>query len=202
MKSSACVISAWIPAKEKELIVHKARENNQTTSQWISEQLKQAVSQERRTNEAVFTSDSSDRERFSTRKELKLRLLASEMNALEKAAETECTSKQNYVIRALRSSLCQSVDLKTEQFKALLASNSELRKIGVNLNQIAKHLNSIEDYEIDNQLLSDISLLLKNLGKEINRHTNEVKHFVIGCRERNKLTLLPAKTERQTENKL
>lgn len=194
MKSSACVISAWIPAGEKKLIVHKARENNQTTSQWISEQLKQAVSQKRRINSAVFISASSDRERFGTRKELKIRLLASEMNALKKAAETECTSKQNYVIRALRSSLCQSVDLKNEQFKALLASNSELRKIGVNINQMAKHLNSIDEYEIDNQLLTDILLLLNNLDKEINQHTNEVKHFIMSCRERNKLTLLPAQT--------
>lgn len=191
MKSTACVISAWIPAEEKELIVHRARKNNQTTSQWISEQLKQALLRKKETSVTVFTTDFSDRERFGSRKELKIRLLASEMKALEKAAETECTSKQNYVIRALRSSLCQSVNLKSEQFNALLTSNSELRKIGVNLNQMAKHLNSIDEHEIDNQLLADILLLMKNLDKEINQHTGGVKLFIMNCRERNKLTLLP-----------
>ena len=78
---------------------------------------------------------------WGIKKPLKLMLYESEMQALDAFVEYDGSTRQGFVISVIRAHMVNEPQYSTEEVLALRESNAQLRKIGVNLNAIAKRLN-------------------------------------------------------------
>ena len=105
---------------------------------------------------------------WGQKKTLNLKLSESEMQALEEMAAQEGVKKQRFVIGLLRASMANEPQHSTDELMALRESNTQLRKIGVSLNAIAKQLNQGMTVNGSFDKVAD-----KTVG-EIKKHTEHV----------------------------
>lgn len=91
------------------------------------------------------------------KKKIQFSLLEHDYNNLKKIADSTDTSIQYYIIRLILKDLYGENRLLGNQIEELRKSNYELHKIGVNINQIARALNSGEsdNIKIDLNQLND-----------------------------------------------
>ena len=88
---------------------------------------------------AVFRT--GDEEELTKPHTLKLLLKESENAALTRIATSQGVSRQQFVIGLIRMAAASEVQFTKDETQALYAATWELRKIGVNINQIARRLN-------------------------------------------------------------
>ena len=101
-------------------------------------------------------------EKSKKKKRVQFSLLEHDYDNLKKIADSVDTSIQYYIIRLILRDLYNNNNiLLGNQIEELRKSNYELHKIGVNINQIAKALNSGESCNIKNDL-SKLNFILKN----------------------------------------
>lgn len=115
----------------------------------------------------VFVVEQQQKE-WGQKKTLNLKLSVSEMLALEELAAHEGVKKQRFVIGLLRASMANEPQHSTDELMALRESNTQLRKIGVSLNAIAKQLNQGMEFNGSFDKVAD-----KTVG-EIKNHTEHV----------------------------
>ena len=82
-----------------------------------------------------------DEEELTKPHTLKLLLKESENAALTRIATSQGVSRQQFVIGLIRMAAASEVQFTKDETQALYAATWELRKIGVNINQIARRLN-------------------------------------------------------------
>lgn len=103
------------------------------------------------------------------KKRMVIRWTVSESSAIQEQAGIEISSPQNWVINLVRSHLTRKPQFGMREIEALGESNSQLLRIGRNLNQIAKALNTNPE---------DTSVIkierIEQLAEQIELHTNKV----------------------------
>ena len=109
---------------------------------------------------------------WGVKKPLKLMLYESEMQALDAFVEHDGTTRQGFVVGVIRAHMANEPQYSTEEVLALRESNAQLRKIGVNLNAIAKRLNQ------GHLETSGIVEALNGLQSMIEQHTSMVTQTI------------------------
>lgn len=111
-----------------------------------------------------------------------IRLTPSERESINLHAEKENCSPSKWAVNTIRSGLTLEPQFTIEEIKTLWESSSQLRSVGRNLNQIAKHLNSVN--HIDNK---DVLLTvdkINTLALFIENHTEHVSKLIHASSER------------------
>lgn len=100
-----------------------------------------------------------------------------EYEILKKLAEEhQCTA--NYlVLTILRHYLTSQITLSTAELTALYQSNYQLLRIGRNINQIARHLNTMESVEFSIKHI-------ESLQKTIDEHTQKISAMMTANKKR------------------
>lgn len=109
---------------------------------------------------------------------LELRLFKQEKQQLYQQANAHHMTSNAFAISIIRSHLNKTPLLTAAEIEALYQSNSQLLRIGRNLNQIAKQFNSLEGGSITSEQIAA-------LQKIINTHTEKVGELLLSNRKRN-----------------
>ena len=96
---------------------------------------------------------------------------------LEKLAKAEGMSLNRYAIMILHNHINKEKTLTANEVTAVQHSNYQLYKLGVNLNQIAKALNSQQATNLSSQLLTEIQ-------DTIDKHFTSVGKLIQKSKER------------------
>ncbi|MBQ3679415.1 MAG: plasmid mobilization relaxosome protein MobC [Succinivibrio sp.] len=123
--------------------------------------------------------------------ELKVRLNSEEAAALEQYAAHIARSKSQALISILRAFVANQPEYTLDETEALIKSNGDLRKLGVNINQIAHRVNMMNLDTFAKQDVEEIKILIKRLNKRdeeirkfINEHVDRVWALVNAGRHR------------------
>lgn len=116
-------------------------------------------------------------EKTSVRKEIAL--TASEYQMVERLADADGFSVNKWIVALIRARLTQRPQFGQHELEALAQSNLQLMKIGRNLNQIAKALNTAPHergvYRID---------LIEQIDAMVKAHTGSVSAMVAASTQR------------------
>ena len=109
------------------------------------------------------------------KKRVQISLKENEYELLQHKAESVDTSIQYYIIRLILKDLYNENRLLGNEIEQLRKSNYELHKIGVNINQIAKSINSGEQdkFNIDSlydDIINHIEIVKKILSINLERY--------------------------------
>lgn len=110
------------------------------------------------------------------KKRIQISLKEHDYNNLLKVCENTDTAPINYIIRLILNNIySENIRLQGNEIENLKKSNYELHKIGVNLNQIAKAINSDEkvNFDLDKlafELKYHINLVRKILSENLERY--------------------------------
>lgn len=96
---------------------------------------------------------------------------------LAELAKSEGMSVNRYIIMLLHAHLHKEPTLTMNEVKAVQHSNYQLYKIGVNINQIAKALNSLQSANLS-------SRFLKQLHESIDKHFTTIGNLIQKSKER------------------
>lgn len=125
------------------------------------------------------------------KRRIEIRLTESEYAAAELRATSEGFSSLNlWIASAVRAALTNAPQFGQAEIEALGESNLQLLKIGRNLNQIAKHLNTH-----NGDFLGYDTQLIQNLAAAVRRHVRKVGDALNASMYRWKLT--STKTENE-----
>lgn len=80
--------------------------------------------------------------RDRTRRRQQVRLTCSEIEALDKLAQSFGTSRPKYIVNLIRAHLLREPQLNKADLDAVRESNDQLTRTGTNLNQIARKQNA------------------------------------------------------------
>ncbi len=103
---------------------------------------------------------------YLKKKQFKIQLLEHDFNNLALLAENRKSSSHHYLRCLLRNHLYKEHELLGDEIEILRGSNYQLSKIGINLNQIARAINSGEQIETYD--------MIEELRELILMHTNQV----------------------------
>ena len=104
-------------------------------------------------------------------KRIQFSVLSADYDNLEKIAQSTDSSIQHYLRCLVRSNLYGKYELLGFEMENLRRSNYELYRLGVNINQIAKALNTGHDVEVSIAMLDD-------MHKQIAEHTSRVEKIL------------------------
>lgn len=136
-------------------------------------------------NNALKSVELSD---VTAKRGLYIRLHEDELERLDEIATKMQRSRQHTIIAILRDGIAAEPQFSLEEQKALVSSNYQLSKIGVNLNQIAHRVNAMQN---GGPKSAEYRLLLKkmlertdNLSAAINTHVAKVWKLINAGRYR------------------
>ncbi len=112
----------------------------------------------------------SDKPSSNKKQRLQFSLKDSHFKILLERAKLTDSSPQHYIIRLVLNDLTDANILLGNEIEVLKKSNYELHKIGVNINQIAKAINSGEKEKI--------GVELDELYSEVSQHVEIVKNIL------------------------
>ena len=109
---------------------------------------------------------------------LELRLSKREKQYLHKHADAHHMTSNTFAVSIIRNYLDKTPLLTAAEVEALYQSNAQLLRIGRNLNQIARQLNSMEGGSITSEQITS----LQNI---IDIHTEKVGNLLLANKRRN-----------------
>lgn len=126
------------------------------------------------------------------KKDVRLYLNVDELAAVDRMADQLHKSRNQTLIAIIRSFVANEPQYKQDEIVVLRDSNSELRKMGVNLNQIAHRTNSIDfdrvsDGETVKELLKRMIKRTEDLSNTIDDHVAKVWAIINAGRYRKDL---------------
>lgn len=149
----------------KEPFLNHCKQLNLKPGQLIKQAITQIITQQtpRQTNHYQLTNqiDTGKKRRVG------IYLTENEQQAIAETANAEGTSSSAWMVRIIRAALTNMPPLSKTEAAQLSKSNFELHKIGVNLNQVAKHLNAGLDDPAARQTI-------EQLKEHIETHTAKV----------------------------
>lgn len=110
-------------------------------------------------------------------KRIQFSVLEADYDNLAKIAKSTDSSIQHYLRCLVRSNLYGKYELLGFEMTNLKRSNYELYRLGVNINQIAKALNTGHDVEVKVKMLDD-------MHQKISEHTSQVEKILKDNMER------------------
>lgn len=177
-------LGAWITVEEKESWKELAQKNNMTLSAFTSHILKEILQKEKVDKNLVQVQDLKE-EIVSS---VKVRFTKSELDALKELSERRGQSRQEVIVAAVRQLLLKKLQIDPFAKQAVLDSTLELNKVGVNLNQIARVLNTeakvgdVKEEEIRSALQA-----ISVMDEHISSHIKTVDNFLKEHSRRNQL---------------
>ena len=108
---------------------------------------------------------------------IEIRLDQSDLEPLQERAQAEQMTVNGYIRFLVQNAVAQEPLLTTREVEALYQSNAQLLRIGRNINQIAKSLNTSNPTALSVQEL-------KKLQEQIAEHTEKVGRLVSASFER------------------
>ena len=133
---------------------------------------------------------SPDRSRFSKG----LRLREDEVRLLDQYAMIMGLTRHQALVGLVRALVVDEPQFTIGEMEALNASNYDLRKLGVNVNQIAHHVNMLSKEKVSELNSKQLSELLKNLNEKsdyinsfIKTHTQKIWKLIKSSRDRTSL---------------
>lgn len=187
-------LGVWVDKSVRDELKVQAHDHGLSLSKWVNHLLNQNVKQlssKRPKVHKPFGLNAAESEFHSGKKALLIRLSHSEYEAFNKLCDFYKKSKQGLIIGILRNFMTSAAVLSSSEEEALINSNFELNKIGVNLNQIAKQLNILAQ-EQDHNVTYDLDSLnekLQSLETAIKRQTEINKRFLVLCKNRTKIQI-------------
>lgn len=196
-KENKLTLGVWIDKSVRDELKAQALNHGFSLSGWVNCLLAQDV--KRFANKQpnaykLFNVNVAEPEFQSGKKPLLIRLSYSEYEALNRICTFYEKSKQSLVIGVLRSFMTSATVLTNPEEEALINSNFELNKIGVNLNQIAKQLNILAKEkdlkDLDGVYSFDqLKEQLQSLETAVKRQTEINKRFLVLCKDRIKIQI-------------
>ncbi len=133
-ESDSVVLSVRLQGAALAKLNERARSTGKTRSRFARELITRSLS-------AKPIYRAIDEEELRKPHMLKVLLKESENAALARIAQAQGISRQQFVIGLIRIAAAAEPQFTNDETKTLYAATWELRKIGVNVNQIAKRLN-------------------------------------------------------------
>ncbi|MDE2075441.1 MAG: plasmid mobilization relaxosome protein MobC [Burkholderiales bacterium] len=103
----------------------------------------------------------------------KVGLTRSEADRIEEIAAAEGFSSAKWIVALIRARLTKTAQFGQSELEALTESNLRLHRIGRNLNQIARALNT----SLDERHLYRVEMI-EALSRVISEHTKHVSHQI------------------------
>ncbi len=147
---------------DKSAWVDYAKSKGYTSSKLAALILKQILESEK-IGKPIFQTEPKKEWGATTR--IEMRLNQSELEALDAFVEYEGQTRQGFLIGLFRAYVASEPQYSTEEVLALRQSNTALRKIGANLNMIAKSFNQ------GNFNISELSQEIAELQLIFEKHT-------------------------------
>ena len=120
----------------------------------------------------------------TSRKILKIRLTENEYFNFSKVSKQLCMSNQECLVRVVRAYV-----VSENESEAVKLYVQELRKIGVNLNQIAKRINEAAAVEVSSDLIRTALSEIEEVKGKIRTQENQIENFLKRTRGRSKIDL-------------
>ena len=135
----------------------------------------------------TFLNDHSQTENF---RELEpIRLTENEYFNFSKVSKQLCMSNQECLVRVVRAFLMNGYVISENESEAVKLYVQELRKIGVNLNQIAKRINEAAAVEVSSDLVRAALSEIHAVKEKIRIQENQIENFLKQTRGRSKIDL-------------
>ena len=125
----------------------------------------------------------------TSRKILKIRLTENEYFNFSKVSKQLCMSNQECLVRVVRAFLMNGYVVSENESEAVKLYVQELRKIGVNLNQIAKRINEAAAVEVSSDLIRTALSEIEEVKGKIRTQENQIENFLKRTRGRSKIDL-------------
>jgi ribosomal protein S13 len=123
-----------------------------------------------------------------------LRLREDEVRLLDQYAMIMGLTRHQALVGLVRALVVDEPQFTIGEMEALNASNYDLRKLGVNVNQIAHHVNMLSKEKVSELNSKQLSELLKNLNEKsdyinsfIKTHTLKIWKLIKSSRDRTSL---------------
>lgn len=150
----------------------------------LSEMLKTVIVEQLLTNEAAFESVPT-KGGGDPRRQVKVRLTETEFEALEALAQTAAMSRQRLLVGLIRSAVAGEPLVTGPETTALLDSAMQLKKMGININQIAHVLNEERlTQKFKGDELAQFFPLAEALCTRIESVAGQVADVISQCRNR------------------
>lgn len=166
-----------------EELIRRAKQNGQSKSKYARILLAKAILDQK--PPVYETTEEVEIERPYA---LKLLLKASENAGLQRIADLQGVKRQDFVIGLIRSALAAEPQFTKTETQTLFDATWELRRIGMNINQIARRLN--EEAKLGKLRGTEAEQFLKFssvLQKRIDNVANEVGKIIQAGKARCKL---------------
>ncbi len=125
----------------------------------------------------------------TSRKILKIRLTENEYFNFSKVSKQLCMSNQECLVRVVRAFLMNGYVVSENESEAVKLYVQEIRKIGVNLNQIAKRINEAAAVEVSSDLIRTALSEIEEVKGKIRTQENQIENFLKRTRGRSKIDL-------------
>lgn len=106
-----------------------------------------------------------------------------------KVSKQLCMSNQECLVRVVRAFLMNGYVVSENESEAVKLYVQELRKIGVNLNQIAKRINEAAAVEVSSDLIRTALSEIEEVKGKIRTQENQIENFLKRTRGRSKIDL-------------
>lgn len=178
-----------ITKEEKERWQKLARDDNSNMSHWTRHVIAMALNQ---LSEEIAQKNvkfkSLNRPDETKTEAIKVYLTSSEAKALDEVIATKQMTRQQLIVKLIRSFLIGNAILDKEDTKTLVNANSQLRSVGINLNQIAHAINAKAD-DLDDNLVSESLKTIRNTSAAIDKQIKATSDFLRQCNARNRITV-------------
>ena len=115
--------------------------------------------------------------------QVKVQITESEREGIRLRTHLHGGTRSGWIAKAIRSALTLAPIIGEEQTEILKASNHQLLKIGININQIARRLNEHQEAQVKAIELEE----LREIRKQINEHVLKVEALISTVNERGQL---------------
>lgn len=159
------------------------------TSSVLSRQLIQAFLNDHNQVEDCRNLEPIEPTNSTVKKVLKIRLTENEFFNFTKVSKQFCMSNQECLVRVVRAFLTNSYVISENESEAVKLYVQELRKIGVNLNQIAKRINEAAAVDVSSDLIRTALLEIDAVKVKIRTQENQIENFLKQTRGRSKINL-------------
>lgn len=199
MKSSATnvskkgTLSAWLNEEEKTLWRKLAAANAMTVSAFTTFSIREILREALQDNDSkkAFTATQTT-EAQEKRCSVKVRLTESEIEAVKRLSEQRGQSRQDFIVSAIRQMILGVPQIDEHVHQSIIDSTLELNKIGINLNQIARVLNTQAKVgEVGSDEIDDAIEAVSQMDDHINQHIKRVDKFFDRHYRRKKILFLP-----------
>ncbi|OBV28807.1 hypothetical protein BKN38_07860 [Helicobacter sp. CLO-3] len=169
--SNVVVVSFSISAENAKVLNHLSKELHISKSRILDDLLNRYLQSRQHSRKLDFSPTNNE----ESHKIIKLSLTKNQYDLLKLAAKNSIANSVPKLIKFHALNMVyESKILNSKEIEALAITRAELNKIGVNINQIARAINSRNNNEVDPNLFKIIETL-DHLDRKISHISSDIK---------------------------